>query len=188
MTLKELGITGSFLSTHKVFPDERGLFREWFKAEEIESIDPDFKVRQANYSHSKRLVIRGIHYSLAPQGQAKIVTCASGAITDLLIDLRVESPTYLKLEKIELTAESGDVVYIPTGVGHGFIVRSESASVTYLTSSEYAPEFEKAICPIDPELGIDWQLPAGESAIISKADIEAPTLSQAKESGDLPKL
>ena len=186
MTLQELSISGAYLATHRVFPDERGLFREWFKAEEIASKDANFSVQQANYSKSNQWVIRGIHYSLTPQGQAKVVTCASGKIVDVLVDLRVDSPSYLKIEYVELSEDSGKVVYIPSGVGHGFIVESESAAVVYLTSSGYAPEYEKAISPTDSGLGIIWPLPVGESGIISKADTEAPTLAQAKESGDLP--
>ena len=185
MTLRELSIEGAYLSTHKVFPDERGLFREWFKAEEISSIDSGFSVQQANYSKSRQWVIRGIHYSLAPEGQSKVVTCASGAVIDVLIDLRLKSPTYLKVEYIELSEDSGGVVYIPSGVGHGFIVESESASVVYLTSSGYSPEFEKAICPTDPALRITWPLPAGQLGVISKADTEAPTLAEASEDGIL---
>ena len=137
MTLKKLNIDGAYIATHKVFPDERGIFREWFKSEEILSIDRNFEVKQANYSNSKRWVIRGIHYSLAPEGQAKVVTCASGSIIDVLVDLRIGSPTYLTVEYIELTEVSGEVIYIPTGVGHGFIVKSDFASVVYLTSSGY---------------------------------------------------
>ena len=187
MTLQELSIEGAYLATHRVFPDERGLFREWFKADEIATVDTAFSVQQANYSKSKQWVIRGIHYSLAPGGQSKVVTCASGSIVDVLIDLRLDSPSYLKVEYIELSEDSGSVVYIPSGVGHGFIVESESASVVYLTSSGYSPEFEKAICPTDPDLGIKWPLPIGEIGTISKADTEAPTLLQARESGNLPK-
>ena len=186
MSLQELSISGAYVATHRVFPDERGLFREWFKAEEIASIDKDFSVQQANYSKSNQWVIRGIHYSLAPQGQAKVVTCASGKIIDVLVDLRTGSPSFLKIEYVELSEDSGKVVYIPSGVGHGFIVASETAAVAYLTSSGYAPEYEKAICPTDFELGITWPLPVGEVGIISKADIEAPSLSQAKDSGTLP--
>jgi len=186
MTLKELSIQGAFLTTHKVFPDERGLFREWFKAEEMSSIDTNFSVQQANYSKSKQWVIRGIHYSLAPQGQSKVVTCASGSVIDVLVDLRLNSPSYLKVEYLELKEDSGSVAYIPSGVGHGFIVESDSASVVYLTSSGYSPEYEKAICPTDPALGIQWPLPFGAIGIISKADTEAPTLSQALEDRNLP--
>ena len=186
MTLEKLSISGAFLSTHKVFPDERGMFREWFKSEEIQTIDQNFSVQQANYSKSKQWVIRGIHYSLAPQGQAKVVTCASGAIVDVLIDLRVGSPTYLKNEQVELSDEAGKVIYIPTGVGHGFVVTSELASIVYLTSSRYAPEYEKAISPMDADLDIRWPLPSDQQAIISKADIEAISLVRAAELGQLP--
>ena len=151
------------------------------------NVDDNFSVKQANYSKSKKFVIRGIHYSLAPSGQSKVVTCASGQIVDVLVDLRTDSPTYLNVEYIMLSEESGNVAYIPSGVGHGFIVESESASVVYLTSSIYAPEYEKAICPIDPDLGIDWPIPAGEIAIISDADKNAQKLMQAIESNQLPK-
>ena len=186
MSLQELPIAGAYVATHRVFPDERGLFREWYKAEEIASIDKDFSVQQANYSKSNQWVIRGIHYSLAPQGQAKVVTCASGKIVDVLVDLRTGSPTYMKIEYVELSEDSGKVVYIPSGVGHGFIVESETAAVVYLTSSGYAPEYEKAICPTDRELGITWPHPASELGIISKADSEAPSLAHAKELRTLP--
>jgi dTDP-4-dehydrorhamnose 3,5-epimerase len=104
----------------------------------------------------------------------------------VLVDIRVGSPTYLKIEYIELSEDSGRVVYIPTGVGHGFIVESETAAVVYLTSSGYAPQYEKAINPTDTELGISWPVPLGQLGVISKTDTEAPTLAQAKESGILP--
>ena len=184
--MQELSIRGAYLSKHKVFPDERGLFREWFIAKGMSSIDENFSVQQANYSKSKKSVIRGIHYSIAPQGQSKVVTCVSGSVIDVLVDLRVGSPTYLRVEQILLADDSGDVVYIPSGVGHGFIVESDSASVAYLTSSTYAPDYEKAICPTDPALGITWPLQPGELGIISQADTSAPTLAEAESSGNLP--
>jgi dTDP-4-dehydrorhamnose 3,5-epimerase len=187
MTLRELSISGSYLVAHKVFPDDRGIFREWFRSEEMVAIDNNFSVKQANFSKSKKNVIRGIHYSLAPSGQAKVVTCASGEIVDVLVDLRTGSPTYLNIEYIKLSEESGSVAYIPSGVGHGFFVESESASVVYLTSSTYSPEYEKAICPIDPDLAIKWPIPQGEIAIISGADQNAQKLMQAIESNQLPK-
>jgi dTDP-4-dehydrorhamnose 3,5-epimerase len=188
MTLENLSIAGAYLVTHKVFPDERGLFREWFKSEEIRAIDSTFSVQQANYSQSKQWVIRGIHYSLAPQGQAKVVTCASGAIVDVLVDLRIGSPTYLKVDYIHLAEDSGEVVFIPSGVGHGFVVTSNLASVVYLTSSGYSPEYEKIICPSDPDLGIDWPLGLGEVPIISKQDKGGQKMSSASEANLLPKF
>ena len=183
--MEKLSISGAYVARHKVFPDERGLFREWFKAQEISTIDETFSVQQANFSKSKRSVIRGIHYSVSPLGQSKVVTCVSGLVTDVLVDLRQGSPTYLQVEYIRLSDDSGEAVFIPTGVGHGFIVESESASVAYLSSSAYAPEYERGICPTDPALGIKWPLPFGELGIISKADTLAPTLEQAESSGNL---
>ena len=188
MIVQKLSILGAYLLTHDVFPDERGLFREWFRSQEIKDIDSSFSVQQANYSRSKKWVIRGMHYSLAPNGQAKVVTCASGTIIDVLIDIRIDSPTYLRVDYISLSEETGNVVYIPSGVGHGFMVQSENASVVYLTSSQYEPEFERAICPIDPQLGIDWPLPLGVTAIFSNTDLNAKSLLQLTESGDLPKM
>jgi len=91
-------------------------------------------------------------------------------------------------EYVELSEDSGRVIYIPTGVGHGFMVRSESASIAYLTSSGYAPAYEKSICPTDPALGIEWQIPANETAILSNQDLGSPTLSMAYDSGILPRF
>jgi dTDP-4-dehydrorhamnose 3,5-epimerase len=187
MNLQRLEIDGCFVLEHKVFPDERGLFREWFKAEETKKLAPNFEVQQANLSISKRGVIRGIHYSVAPVGQSKLVSCAQGGITDVLVDLRKGSPTYLKVEYVQLSESSGSTVFIASGVGHGFIVETESAAVVYLTSSAYAPQFEKAICPTDQDLAINWPLPHGVSHLISPADSSASTLSQAAAAGDLPK-
>jgi dTDP-4-dehydrorhamnose 3,5-epimerase len=186
MNVQELEINGCFVLEHKVFPDERGLFREWFKGEETRKLAPSFEVQQANFSISKRGVIRGIHYSLAPKGQSKLVSCAQGGITDVLVDLRKGSPSYLKVEYVHLSEESGRTVFIASGVGHGFIVETESAAVVYLTSSAYASQFEKAICPTDPALAIHWPLPDGIGHVISPADASAPTLVQADAAGDLP--
>ena len=186
MKLEKLSISGAYIATHEVFPDERGLFREWFKAEDMQHVDKTFSVRQANFSKSKRWAIRGMHYSIAPQGQSKIVTCVSGEFTDVVVDLRVGSPTFLQVEYIELSEESGNVVYIPSGIGHGFIVKSNFATAVYLTSSEYMPEYEHSICPTDPELGIAWPLPSSERAIVSQKDEEAQTLSTAITLEKLP--
>lgn len=187
MKLEKLSILGSYVVIHKVFPDERGLFREWFKAEQMELIDKSFIVKQANYSNSKQSVIRGVHYSLAPEGQAKIVTCVTGRIIDVLVDLRVGSPTYRQVEYVHLSEDLGTVVFIPAGVGHGFCVESESADVVYLTSSGYAPNYEKAINPIDPDLGINWPL-SQDDAIMSDADRNAPGFTQALAAGHLPQF
>lgn len=186
MKIEELSIAGCQVLEHNVFPDDRGLFREWFKAPELTKLHPNFGVEQANFSQSKQGVVRGIHFSIAPEGQAKLVTCVHGQIKDVLVDLRVGSPTYLKVEYVTLSGDSGKTVFIASGVGHGFIVESETASVVYLTSSPYAPKFEKSICPTDPVLGIDWGFPKGAELIFSDADKNAPTLHEAERVGELP--
>lgn len=186
MSYSELEIAGCFLITQKVFPDDRGLFREWFRTSEILEIDPNYSIQQANFSHSKRGVIRGMHFSLAPTGQSKIVTCTSGTVTDVLIDLRVGSPTFLKVEKLEFSENQGLSAYIASGVGHGFQVTSTTGSMMYLTSSIYAPMHEKSISPLDPKLGIDWPISDLSEVILSEVDEHAPSLREAEKLGILP--
>ena len=186
MKVTQLEISGCYVFEHKTFPDDRGLFREWFKAEELNKIDSNFSVMQANFSQSKIGVVRGIHYSLAPKGQSKLITCVEGEITDVLVDLRKGSPTYLNVEYTNLEANSGKTVFVAQGVGHGFAVLSASASVVYLTSSPFAPEFEKSISPIDSALDIKWSIPAGVGMVLSPADRSASSLQDADAQGKLP--
>ncbi len=103
-----------------------------------------------------------------------------------MIDLRKGSPTYLNVEYIQLASNSGETVFIASGVGHGFLVQSEEASMVYLTSSAFAPEFEKNLSPLDPVLGINWAPPDGVNLILSLADKNAPTLAELEISGLLP--
>jgi dTDP-4-dehydrorhamnose 3,5-epimerase len=186
MNYSALSIHGCFLIDQRVFPDERGLFREWFRSSEISEIDPEFSIEQANFSHSKAGVIRGMHYSISSQGQTKIVTCTSGSVVDVLVDLRVGSPTYLLVEKINLREDLGLSVFIASGVGHGFQVLSPSGSMMYVTSSVYSPEFEKGISPLDPELKIEWPISDKAKFILSEADKSAPSLKEAAQIGLLP--
>ena len=173
MKIQPLEIDGCFLINHDVFPDERGLFREWFKASALEDIGIEFKIAQANFSVSKKGIIRGLHYSLAPEGQSKLVTCVQGGILDQLVDIRVGSPTYLEKVFIELESDSGNTVLIASGVAHGFSVPRETSAISYLTTSEFSASFEKAINPLDRNLNIDWRIPDSTDRIISKADLAA---------------
>lgn len=186
MKIEKSGISGCFVLEHSTYPDNRGLFREWFKADELATVSSSFSVQQANFSYSRKGVIRGIHYSLAPKGQSKLITCVYGQVTDVLVDLRKGSPTYLSVEYINLEAKSGKTVFIASGVGHGFIVESEEASVVYLTSSSFDPDFEKNINPLDSALGINWNIPVGAEMVISPADCSASSLQEADSAGNLP--
>jgi dTDP-4-dehydrorhamnose 3,5-epimerase len=190
MRLEPLEIEGAWIAESTVWTDDRGSFREWFKASDVvNATGIYFSVEQANLSHSNQGVIRGIHYSLAPMGQSKWVTCIQGSILDVIIDIRPNSPTYRKYQILKLTSNEGRAVLIGNGLGHGFIALEENTLVSYLLSSPYAPEFEFEIHPTDSELNIDWQLEliGGRGTIISTKDANAPTLAERLAQGKLPK-
>ena len=191
MKLLPLGIEGVWLAESPVWSDDRGFFREWFKSEDIyEATGIDFSIQQANISRSKRGVIRGIHYSLAPEGQAKWVTCAQGSILDVVVDIRPASATFKKYEIVKLNGEEGRSLLIGAGLGHGFLTLEENTTISYLLSSPYSPNFEYGIQPTDPELSIDWHLEliGGHEVVISPKDIQAQTLREMQTSGKLPGL
>jgi dTDP-4-dehydrorhamnose 3,5-epimerase len=187
MNLTPLGIEGAWVAESPVWSDERGFFREWFKAEEISRITGrDFSVAQANISSSARGTVRGIHYSLAESGQAKWVTCVSGSIRDVIVDIRPGSPTYGKSIVIELSGTSGKAVLIGEGLGHGFVAMEDDTTVAYLITSPFSPKEEFEINPLDPEIGIEWGLPVGELRLSPK-DAAAPSLKERLGEGKLPR-
>jgi dTDP-4-dehydrorhamnose 3,5-epimerase len=190
MKLTPLEIEGAWLAESPVWSDARGFFREWFKAEDVKAVTGfDFSIQQANISQSQRGVIRGIHYSLAPQGQAKWVTCVQGSIIDVIVDIRPKSPTYKKYIVVDLQGNEGRALLIGPGLGHGFIALEDNTFISYLLSSPYSPEFEFEIKPTDPEINIDWQLQliGGVDIVISSKDAQAPTLAEQFAEGKLPK-
>lgn len=168
-------VIGAFVAEPNIYPDNRGAFNEWFKASEFEqAIGYPFDLQQSNISHSKKGVLRGLHYADVPPGQAKFVTCMSGAIWDVVFDIRVGSPTYGKWFAVELNAENRKSLYLPIGVAHGFLTLEDS-TVAYLVSSEYEPALEHGIDPFC--VGIDW--PEADY-ILSEKDQEAPALKDAQ--------
>jgi dTDP-4-dehydrorhamnose 3,5-epimerase len=191
MNFRPLGIQGAWVVESVVWPDERGFFSEWFKKEELFAATGfNFSAQQANFSLSHQGVIRGIHYSLSPKGQAKWVTCVSGSIVDVVVDLRTDSHTFKSVEYVELNHGDGKAVFIAPGLGHGFHSTMDNSGVAYLVDSSYAPEYELAICPTDPELGIKWGNERQNSArnLVSPRDLLAPTLNTQFETGKLPRL
>ena len=187
MELTPLGIEGAWLAESHVWSDDRGFFREWFKSESIKHVvGRDFNVEQANISSSTKGTVRGIHYSLAVDGQAKWVTCVSGLIKDVIVDIRPSSKTYGKWIEIELNGTSGNAVLLGEGLGHGFISLADVSTVAYLVSSPFSPTEEFAINPLDPTIAINWGLPLSELKISDK-DKNAPLLEERKEEGKLPK-
>jgi dTDP-4-dehydrorhamnose 3,5-epimerase len=186
MKLTPLGIEGAWLAESSVWSDDRGFFREWFKDEDINKVTGrSFNVEQANISSSVKGTLRGIHYSLAEEGQAKWVTCVSGLIKDVIVDIRPNSKTFGKWIEVEISGTSGNAVLIGEGLGHGFISLVDVSTVAYLVSSPFSLTEEFEINPLDPALGINWGLPIPELKISDK-DQKAPTLEARKKEGKLP--
>ena len=186
MKLTQLDIHGAWLAEYPIWSDDRGFFREWFKTDDIKSkIGRDFCVEQANISSSSKGSLRGIHYSLAPSGQAKWITCINGSIKDVIVDIRPNSKTFGKWLSVELSGSSGKALLISEGLGHGFLSLEENSIVVYLVSSAFSLSEEYAINPLDENIGIDW----GANSIylkISEKDKSAPTLLEQQELGKLP--
>jgi dTDP-4-dehydrorhamnose 3,5-epimerase len=186
MDLTPLGIEGAWLAKSPLWSDDRGFFREWFKSGAIKAATGiDFTIQQANISQSQRGVIRGIHYSLAPQGQAKWITCINGSIRDVIVDIRPSSTTFGKSVHCDLDGQDGKAILIGAGLGHGFASLAHSSTIAYLLSSPYSPAEEFEINPLDSVLGIDWGLDLSEVSL-SEKDKKAPTLAARASEGKLP--
>lgn len=178
--ITKLSIEGSWLFNSPVHSDDRGYFREWFKADEIlKNTGRNFNVAQSNLSRSKKGVVRGIHFSKAPQGQAKWITCAHGAIWDVIVDIRPDSPTFKKWQGIELKEGDGQSILISEGLGHAFLALEDDSVISYLLTTPYAPEFEFSINPQDTEIGIKWPI---RHLKFSTKDEKAPFMKDYLES------
>jgi dTDP-4-dehydrorhamnose 3,5-epimerase len=187
--MDSLGIEGAWVYTPQVHSDDRGHFLEVFRGAEF-AADLGYRldVAQVNCSQSRRGVIRGIHYADVPPGQAKYVSCASGAILDVIVDLRADSPTFAQWEAVRLDDADRRAVFISEGLGHAFMALTDQATVMYLCSTPYAPGREHGVHPLDPALGIAWPLDeAGGAAVLSDKDAAAPTLEEALRAGQLPR-
>lgn len=184
MNVTELAIPGLLVLDSAVHADDRGYFREWFKAGDLEEAGVHFPTRQANLSLSSRDVVRGLHYSLAPEGQAKVVTCVFGELDDVIVDVRMGSATFGRVEIVHLAHNLGRSVHLPAGVAHGFCVTSEHAALSYLLSSPFNAPFELEINPFDVDLKVAWPL-SGEP-IVSAKDAAAPSLAERLAAGELP--
>lgn len=186
MEFLPLGISGAWHVRSVVHRDDRGEFTEWFRIDRLEEhTGHRFEVAQANLSRSARGVVRGIHFADVPPGQAKLVTCVSGAIRDIVVDLRVGSPTFGQWEAVDLSSETRDAVVLPVGVGHGFVALTDDTLVAYLVSDVFKPHAEHGVHPLDETLAIDWVLPA-EQLLLSPKDRQAPTFDEAHRLGMLP--
>jgi dTDP-4-dehydrorhamnose 3,5-epimerase len=158
------------------FEDKRGIFARIFCMKELEAISHTKNVMQINHSRTvKRGTIRGIHYQRPPKAEIKIVKCIHGAVFDVIVDLRKESPTFCQWHGELLSAENMKIMYVPEGFAHGFQTMEEKTELLYLHTEFYSPEHEGGVRYNDPMLSISWPLEVTE---VSKKDQEYPLLSK----------
>ena len=158
----------------KVIADDRGFFFETYRRNEYSELGVAQEFVQDNHSRSVRGTIRALHFQLSP-GQAKLIRCARGAIYDVAVDLRRDSPTFGQYEAFELTDANAHQIFIPVGFAHGFCVTSEAADVTYKVSSYYDQQTERGIAWDDPDIAIPW--PTAEP-LVSDRDRTNPRLGE----------
>ena len=175
MNIIETEIQGVYIIEPKVFGDSRGYFFESFSKKEFESKVGPVEFVQDNESKSCYGVVRGLHFQKPPHAQAKLVRVVKGMVLDVAVDLRKDSPTYGRHVAVELSEDNHRQVFIPKGFAHGFSVLSEEAVFQYKCDDYYAPETEGAVAWNDPELNIDWRIPA-DMMILSEKDKRHPEL------------
>lgn len=191
MLIEPLSIDGAWEITPKKFGDPRGLFMEAFRSDLLsEVIGHRFDLQQANLSVSAAGVLRGVHFADVPPGQAKYVSCPKGAIFDVVVDIRVGSPTFGAWDGALLDDVDRRALYIGEGLGHAFVALEDNSVVTYLCSTGYNPTGEHGINPLDPAIGIEFPTTARDGSVLpfalSDKDTAAPTLAEAEASGLLP--
>ena len=176
--MQPLSIEGVWEFTPLLRADDRGVFLEAFKQSTfLEAVGHEFSLQQMNISVSKAGTVRGIHFADVPPGQAKYVQCLAGRILDVVIDIRVGSPTFGTWDAVELDDVERKGLYIAEGLGHAFCALSDSATVGYLCSEPFSPTREHGIHPLDPTLNLPW--PDGQNSLLSAKDAAAPSLAEA---------
>ncbi|MFM8598660.1 MAG: dTDP-4-dehydrorhamnose 3,5-epimerase [Mycobacterium sp.] len=186
MRWRALAVPGAWEISPAVHGDHRGALFEWFTEGAFsDATGQRFELRQANCSVSAAGVLRGLHFAELPPGQAKYVTCVKGAVFDVVVDIRVDSPTYGRWDSVLLDDVERRTTYLGEGLAHGFLALQDDSTVMYLCSTPYTPEREHTISALDPAVGIDWPMPESR-LILSERDAAAPTLAQVRASGLLP--
>ena len=187
MQVRELKIPGAWEITPSVHGDSRGHFFEWLTDKGFSSFAGHrLDVRQANCSVSSAGVLRGVHFAQVPPSQAKYVTCVRGSVFDVVVDIRVGSPTFGQWDSVLLDDSDHRTIYLSEGLGHGFLALQDDSTVMYLCSAEYNPQREHTIRATDPALAIDWPLVDGVAPNLSDRDAAAPSLEEVRASGLLP--
>ncbi|MEJ5866221.1 dTDP-4-dehydrorhamnose 3,5-epimerase [Pseudokineococcus sp. 5B2Z-1] len=191
MAVEPLDIEGAFVVRPTQHRDARGVFMEWFTETAFaEQTGHPLRLAQANCSVSAAGVVRGIHFADVPPGQAKYVFCPAGAVLDVVVDIRVGSPTFGQWRSVLLDDVDRCAVYLAEGLGHAFMSLAEGSTVVYLCSEGYSPGREHGVDPRDPDLAVAWPTQDRDGRplepLLSEKDTAAPTLAEAREQGLLP--
>ena len=175
MKFIETKLKGAYLIEPELLEDKRGFFARTFCQKEFEAYGLNPRIAQCNLSYNKHKgTLRGMHYQAAPKAETKLVRCTRGAIYDVIIDLRPESPTYCQWIAEELYAENSKMMYSPEGFAHGFQTLKDDTEVFYQMSEFYSPEHARGVRWDDPAFGIKWPL---NTKIISEKDDNYPLIS-----------
>ncbi|MFD9888466.1 dTDP-4-dehydrorhamnose 3,5-epimerase family protein [Amycolatopsis sp. NPDC059027] len=187
MKSRELAVAGAFEFGAESYPDDRGFFATMFDGTAFAEAagHPLFSLSQVCLSRSRQNVLRGVHYSATPPGRPKYAFCSSGRAYDIIVDLRVGSPTFGRHEVVVLSGDRPRAVYFPVGVGHAFVALEDDTTMCYLLSGGYVAEDELALSPFDPDLALP--LPTGLEPVMSTRDSAAPSLAGAMAAGALPR-
>ncbi|MGX6446620.1 dTDP-4-dehydrorhamnose 3,5-epimerase [Patulibacter sp. S7RM1-6] len=180
MEIRETSLPDAKLIVPRVFPDERGFFAETFRESALAEAGIHDTWVQDNHSRSSYGVVRGLHFQIG-KGAAKLVRCGRGHIWDVIVDLRKGSPTYGKWEGFDLTDENMHALYVPIGFAHGFCVMSNVADVFYKQTNYYSSEVERGIAYDDPDVAVEWPVPASE-VVVSDRDASGHSLQDSAAS------
>lgn len=178
MRFDRMTIDDVILISPKKFGDPRGYFIETYRADIFETEVGPFTFVQDNRSYSAEAgTVRGLHFQVHPRAQGKLISCSSGAILDVAVDIRAGSPTYGKFVAVELSAENALQLWLPPGFAHGFCTLTANTVITYKVTDYYSAEHERGLLWNDPALGIKWPI-APDKVILSEKDRKQPTLAE----------
>lgn len=173
MEVQKFDIEGPLLLTPRIFPDDRGYFYESYNESQFHKLGITVKFVQDNQSCSRKGVLRGLHFQAPPFDQGKLVRVVKGAVIDVAVDIRKNSPTYGQHVRVELSDVNQKMLWIPAGFAHGFLSLIEDTVFLYKCTNLYDKASEGGLIWNDPDLGIQW---GAENPLVSEKDLELPTL------------
>jgi len=183
MEIRETKIPGCYEVQPRLFKDDRGVFVKTFQSKEFRSLGLCSDWREQYYSTSNQGFLRGLHFQLPPHDHAKLVYCIAGSVEDMVLDLRVGSPTYGKTVMLEMSARKGNMIYLPKGLAHGFCTPNEQATLVYNVSSVYESEADSGIRW--DSVGVHWPI---QNPLLSNRDQSLPTFDEFKSPFDYSEL